>query len=520
MAIRFARTAFVTVGSGLVIATVLTLLPGHSTHAHRDSFSASVTKHPSVTSQPSVPRASRRSLPPKPSAPLARTTQRPRGVPTTTSPAAAPAAFQQHVFTPDDGPVANPERGFFEGFDSPVSASQLGQVRRDGFTLAHLDVNLGAFRTTQLPATLLGVVGDDFAAARTAGIKLIPRFAYDFTAAGDDAALPIVLGHIRQLAPLLQRNADVIVYLDAGFIGAWGEWHNSANNLITHVVGGFEQVNDATRNIMAALLASLPPDRSVLVRTQRYRYALVGAANLTPDGAYGRSPAARIGFFNDCLLADATDMGSYLVRAADQAWLARETEYVPISGETCSDGAAAQPLIRCPNALDELARLHWNSLNTGWFAGVIRTWRTQGCWQQISDRLGYRFSLLSAAAPVSVGRGGRFQLRMAVRNSGFAAMHSVRPVELILRPTSAGQQRVVRLAVDPRTWLPGRTTALQATVDVPGDLIPGRYELQLAMPDAAASLAARPEYSVRFADVGSWNPTTGVTALGLAVSVR
>ena len=518
MAFPFARTAIVTTGAALVITTAATLFAGNSPRAGRNRPSASGTSAGAAVRPTSTP--SRSSASPH----SARSAHGPSHAHAATSPAAvpppSPAAVQQHVFAIDDGAFPNPDRGFFEGFDSPVTTGQLDQVRRDGFTLAHLDVDLGAFRGTPLSEALLGAVADDFAAARAAGIKLIPRFAYDFTAAGNDAPLPVVLGHIHQLAPLLQRNEDVIVYLDAGFIGAWGEWHNSANNLITHVIGGFEQVNQATRSIIDALLAALPADRSVLVRTQRYKYALVGTSNLTPGSAYSGSTAARLGFFNDCLFADGSDAGTYLVRATDEAWLARETEFVPISGETCSDGASAQPLVQCPNALAELSRLHWNSLNTIWFAGVIQTWKTQGCWQQISDRLGYRFSLVTAAAPVSVDSGGRFQLQLAIRNSGFAAMHTMRPVEVILRETSTGQQHTIRLAVDPRTWLPGRTTTVISTLTLPAGLAAGRYELLLAMPDPASSLSGRPEYAVRFADQGSWDPQTGTNALGLAVSVR
>ena len=511
MANRYARTAMALIGSGLVITTALTLLDRSADESvvRNRGTSTALPAHTSSTAAQTRPRRT-----------SAGSRSTPADRPDLTAVSAPAAVMQQRTFTIDEGAVMNPERGFFEGFTSPVTTAQLSQVRRDGFTLAHLDIDLGAYRGAPLSGSLLAAVGQDFAAARIAGVKLIPRFAYDFTAAGNDAPLPVVLGHIQQLAPLLRADVDVIAYLDAGFIGAWGEWHNSSNGLITHVIGGFEQVNPATRSIVSALLAALPTDRSILIRTQRYKYALFGSGNLTPGAAYSSAAAARVGFHNDCFLADSSDMGSYLVRATDEAWLARETEYVPLSGETCADDAAAQPYIQCPTALNELARLHWNSLNTGWFTGVIQTWKAQGCWWQISQRLGYRLALTSAQAPNLVTAGGSLHLRLTIRNSGFAAIHSARPVELVLRSAATGTQRSISVPADPRTWLPGRSSTVDTTVTIPVGLAVGRYDLLLALPDPAPALAGRPEYAVRFADQGTWDGQTGANALGLAVTVR
>jgi hypothetical protein len=36
-----------------------------------------------------------------------------------------------------------------------------------------------------------------------------------------------VLKHVAQLGPTMQRNADAVYVLEAGFVGCWGEWHSS-----------------------------------------------------------------------------------------------------------------------------------------------------------------------------------------------------------------------------------------------------------------------------------------------------
>ena len=78
------------------------------------------------------------------------------------------------------------------------------------------------------------VLNSIFADIREAGVKAIIRFAYNqgpYPDSEPDASKAQILRHIEQLAPLLQNNADVIAWLEAGFIGAWGEWHTSTNGL-------------------------------------------------------------------------------------------------------------------------------------------------------------------------------------------------------------------------------------------------------------------------------------------------
>src|SRR5207249_176353 len=102
-------------------------------------------------------------------------------------------------------------------------------------------------------------------------------------------------------APVLRANADVIAVMDAGFIGAWGEWHSS-----TH---GLDNVRDRN-DILAAVLAALPPSRSATVRSPLYK---VGAftGRISAVRAHDGSPASRVGHGNSCFLASDNDAGTY-----------------------------------------------------------------------------------------------------------------------------------------------------------------------------------------------------------------
>ena len=63
-------------------------------------------------------------------------------------------------------------------------------------------------------------------------------------------------------------NADQVYVLQAGFIGSWGEWHNSMHNLKSNATG----VSDM---IKRELFTLLPPDRKLQVRVPEYKSQLI-----------------------------------------------------------------------------------------------------------------------------------------------------------------------------------------------------------------------------------------------------
>jgi hypothetical protein len=51
-------------------------------------------------------------------------------------------------------------------------------------------------------------------------------------------------------------------------------------------------------------------------------------------------------------------------------------------------------------------------------------------------------------------------------------------------------------------------------------LRPGEYDVLVQLPDASEVLADRPEYAVRFANVGVWEEKTGMNRLGDVARVK
>lgn len=404
----------------------------------------------------------------------------------------------------------NPERGFHSEVDL-FSGSGFDNVRGRGYTLVRSYVRLDDYRNSAIPSDFLNNLRNGLARARTAGVKIILRFSYNFGNA-PDAPLNRVLEHIDQLEPILHEYSDVIAVLQGGFIGAWGEWHGSTNGLTSAA---------NKRTIGQALLDAMPDSRMVQVRAPFHRRDIVGSPDPNVE-LFGDSYQARLGFKNDCFLSTDSDAGTY---GGDQVRDRNETEqftvYTAVGGETCAIGFPSSRQ-DCVVALDELAQFHWDYLNSGFHSGVLNRWRDQGCYDEIARRLGYRLGLQTAAVTAEVNAGGTLTLDLRMRNDGFGKVYNPRPIDIVLRNTATGQTHTVRAVADARTILPlaGEIRDIQLSVTLPGDLAAGAYEVLLGMPDADATLAGDARYNIRLANVGTWQESTGLNALGLTTQVR
>jgi hypothetical protein len=439
---------------------------------------------------------------------------------------AGPVAHAASIqYSEDFSDFANPERGFYYQLESASNAPDpLSNYAPSLFADARSTVvrrlyNLLDFRATAISAAFLQQIQADLNYARQNGLKLNIRFAYTFNEPppNNDAPLALIQQHIGQLQPLLAANADVISHLDAGFIGRWGEWHTSSNGNATTA---------GMSTVLTDLLAALPGTRTLVVRTPGYKRAIFNRQTaLTPAEGFNGSALARTGHLNDCFLASADDFGTYVPNdpasiAEQKAYIAAETRYVPMSGETC---ATNPPRSDCASALAELAQLHWSLLNYTYHPGVLQGWQTQGCFDQIRRRLGYRLVLRSATLPDQVSPGARLQGVIHLQNIGFAAPFNPRSLELLLR-NSANPGAIVRLpiSIEPRRWLPdenGGNHSIALELPLPSDLPLGSYELLLALPDPEPALGANPAYAIRLANLDTWDTASGANRLLSSVVV-
>jgi len=404
-----------------------------------------------------------------------------------------------HTYTHSDASILNPERGFFTPYELPSPAG-FSSVRITGNTLAHLNIFLNDYRESDLPEDLLNGLQTNFDDIREAGIKAIIRFAYNegpYPDSEPDASKSQILKHIEQLTPLLQTNADVIAWVEAGFIGAWGEWHTSTN--------GLDNIQDK-QEILNAILAAIP-DRYVQVR---YPANIIEMYPNPEDAA-----KARVAHHNDCFLSSETDVGTYerdgtITIERDQAYLAELTRFTPMSGETC---APFPPRSECTNAIQEMELLHFSAINEAYHKGILRSWEDGGCLQEITDRMGYRLSLTTADFNEQVRPGGILNLTVNLQNTGFASVINERPLFVVIVAKDGASRHEVKLEIDPRIWEPG-TATFTAKLHILSNARKGEYQLALWLPDGYESLRNNPLYAIQLANEGVWDEATGLNLLG------
>ncbi len=398
--------------------------------------------------------------------------------------------------------VLNPERGVFR-FTDLRSLGSLSHLRGEGYTLIYGKVLIDDYRTRDIDQDLIDQLNASFAAARSAGLKVLPRFYYSTDIGVADAPLSRVLSHIDQLKPVLEANADVIAVLHPGFVGAWGEWHSSTNDLTSPA---------SRKQIFDALLEALPSDRMTLARRPSHKLEAYGGP-LTEETAFSGAPLARVGHLNDCFLMGDDDAGTYEL-PGEKEYAVADSAFTPVGGETCG---LSPPRSQCGSALDELSLHHWSFVNTDYHTDVVDGWRSEGCFETIACRLGYRFVVMGHESPGQVARGQSLSLRLRMFNDGYARAYNPRPVYLVLQRGEA--RHVVQVDADPRRWAPGEESELCLGAQLPANLPPGDYQLGLWLPDGSERLRDDPRYAIRLSSGATWDGESGVNLLDATVRV-
>lgn len=439
-------------------------------------------------------------------------------------------------YTEDNTTVfSNPERGFITMLEGHLTKSKPYAVKGKESTLesykskesmsivlVHYYLDNFVSKST-LPDAVLNGFDADMQVLRSKGMKAIVRFSYTNTTymngdeeSAKDAAWRVAKSHINQYKSHWQANADVIFCFQAGIVGAWGEWYYSDNygNQSGHI-------NTARREVIDSLLSAVPHDRCIQLRTPLFKTDYVGDTEpLTAEEAYKGTPKARLAQHNDAFLYDYDNMGTYEDTATQKPWLAQETLYVPIGGETdITEADKAQKWATYEKTTAEMSRLHWTFIQSGYAETTTNMWRNNGTFEELNRKMGYRYQLVSGTYSDHVEAGHKMSVNMHIRNAGYAPLYNERPVYLVLK---SNQNSVfsIQLKADPRRWLPnGVVSTIDEQVTVPVTVPAGTYELYLYLPDAYPSIASNPAYAIRFANEGVWEASTGMNKLNATVTV-
>ena len=394
------------------------------------------------------------------------------------APVLAAGLVKQNVDTTDAmATLGNYDRGFYTPQVLHLKPSGGKPIENPSSKLLHLRAEISEFsshawlgidttggkkdttwgKSQDLTEDALNVLQQTFDNIRDFGGYVIVRICYDPWYNGRSNVTPDhewVLKHVKQLAPVLSKNTDVIVALEMGMHGAYGEMHSDTN--IT-----YDRVAEAV-NLM---LRNTPPELKILTRTGNYSAKVLGFDNwgvdFNIDGDKFKEIAKakgdtmyRVGMFNDGYLGTQYDYGTWgadcktsICREEGVAWLEKYSINTPYGGEALTTANGYQ-VINTPEFLAyEGFRTHTSYLNIQWNNNLIDSWKKTPFKQKdfdydpardedltgfkyINDHLGYRFVLRESWLSDTVGDDGMLRAKLRIQNVGFGNLTWNAPVRL------------------------------------------------------------------------------------------
>ena len=419
------------------------------------------------------------------------------------------------IYTESAESFFNPERGFThlssvfsEG--TPLSASYLTGLKSDNISIIWRLYYLEDFKNSDLSTVQLDLIEQDMTTLRNAGLKCVLRFAYTNNSDdGTDAPIEVVEGHLDQLKPIFEENADVIAFVNAGFVGLWGEWHSSTNNLTAI---------DNAKRIVSKLLEVLPPQIKIQLRTPKQkRNVFETTTALDDETGYTYEDIARVGHHNDCFMASYDDYGTYENPTTDKNYISQEAFYVPTGGETCPP-SGIDPA-DCETARETMSLLKWTYLNLDWYKPIIDGWKAEGCFEEFEQDMGYRLTLRTSTMDTVISKSDLFEVNIELENVGWAPIYNEKITSLVVKNLSGETQAEYELDLDIRRAKPGETYMINSELDI-SNLETGSFNLYLKISDQFESISDRADYNIRLANEGTWVESEGINDLSRLIQIE
>ncbi|MDR0930220.1 MAG: DUF4832 domain-containing protein [Clostridiales bacterium] len=406
---------------------------------------------------------------------------------------------------------ANPNRGFFVhlSFSLPNTYneeeknalltrvnSNLGAAEQDNLTLSLLIITLDQSLNNALNNDSIEALNDILEVHRKHGFRTIIRFRYGRGEGTEPGNFSTMLEHIEQVGPTLKNYDDVISVYQAGYIGAYGEWHTSKYNDVTY-----------ENQILDAMFENSSPLTEIAVREPKdYRNYLLHVNN-------NEEVIKRFGQYNDAFLSTASDMGTYDNREEDIEYMSPFTVNTFFGGEAVYSSETYSNLT---NVNKEMRLLHTNYLNTTHDLAMLEYWKGQTVTEEIDEvfanhngfdyifnRLGYRFVLKESRLTDTVKQGDALHLSFSVENTGFGNPLGINNTYLLLEKD--GMYYRMPLNINPEEIKCGSTKTYNLVARIPFDLNPSEWNVYIQMSSNESAIDDPDIKFVKFANYDLYN---------------
>jgi len=360
--------------------------------------------------------------------------------------------------------------------------------------------------------------------------------------------------HLLQLKPIFHEFEDIIMAIDSGTFGPWGEIHTSTMS------------RDPVANTMLLneLLDVVPPSRSIIAKAGQLvpwhnakygtniGYSIIGHLeidqnSIIPPPSPG-SPEGRFGIFSDSYERGNSDRDRFwnLVRGQnnfyggelgggsyDTAYLYTTPPALIYTSAFCQtaylcaewSGGRIKILEDFPYTKDkidvDITFPHNNKTVRVLYDPV---YEGKNVLEYFRDRMGYRLVLREAKASKWVNQDGALRFEGKIQNVGFGPIVNRKNVSVILKSKAGGNSYTAITNLDARDWRPDLDSRADNTVawhDMTfsvnmsefGNVPAGDYDIYLKINDPKEQSANR--RCIHFANKGdSWNADLGANLIG------
>ena len=421
--------------------------------------------------------------------------------------AAEPSLITQS-FTENTTTFPNPERGWIVhrySNDMYDLAALRGSTEKVSMVLIKIDI--GQYRySTHIGSIKLDEIRAALTLCRKNGVKALLRSAYswDEVLAPDPTDINLIVTHVQDMKPIYNDFKDVIVAVEMGMFGPWGEMHSSSQSTVSNQFY-YPVKTSALKSVHSAYMSALPPDRSVLLRRPYYIREIFGSdVPLDSAEAYKTTPKARTGYHNDAYLNSEDEGGTFdheWSREQELTYINKMSLYSFFGGETF--GTPNDTYNNAVNAKAESKRQHMTYLHRDYYTPIYDAWGSS-VKNEFTRKLGYRFALESVSYSQQVAPGGVFDLTVKLHNSGYSAAHLTRPVELVI--DNGSEQYRTTISVNHRQWTPeAGAVSFNRKFRIPANIAQGNWKVYMALPDPDGTLKNNAKYAVRLANDGVWD---------------
>lgn len=315
--------------------------------------------------------------------------------------------------------VANPYQGAYFQW-SAGDAEGLGDVvrRHPDCRVVLLTYDLDDERELDvIPEDKLNKLSRALDKAEELKLSVIFRAAYDFAGEYEDPAFEIMLAHIRQIGEVLNEHKSCLAGVQAGMIGAFGEWTQS--RYMDEKRYRMEVVEEWEKTL----------DRAIPISVRRQKFIREAKERgLDTD---------RLGVYNDGLFSSESDLGTYREdygREDDLIWSAENIK-VPFNG---GEMPFVSGFSQIGNVVKEARQLSLSYLNQEYNYEVWELWGGQKYGGMPGDAyikmyLGCRPWVKTLKTDRNYERKETIQIEADVRNSGFAMLSPAYHVYFVLK---------------------------------------------------------------------------------------